>query len=321
MRKSLGFYKSASEAFNEGLIREVLNGSRNGLTINHGEQLFAGVMVTRQIGFNPQMYYWLFATNHRLIIWQHKSLGSVDDLKFSDCEAIEFKDIEDISVGVQKVLGGLPITPCEEIRLEGIVTHLTRTEAPSTKETWYLQDRKSGGLTADRLVQFLKDSASNADCNINIRNRIGTSDKFLAWSGMISLGLGLFVGGPSLMLSEYLANKSGTELNTGIEQPAVSPDRSTEPETRSSDEQIPEIKEEVAIETTCTFKRETDNSAFSFPCKVAYNRELNMGTVEDLDSGNFFGGGWAESRGCLYKDGVATICTENLEWISPDGPI
>ena len=142
MRKFLGFYKSAHEAFYEGLVREVLNGNRDGKTLEEGEEFFAGLKVYRQSGLN-KMAMWLFATNYRLFLWQHKTIGGIDELRLSDCESIEFGDITGIQIQIQKLFGILPVMPFEEVKVAGLVNHIVAHPELPGQECWYLSDQNS----------------------------------------------------------------------------------------------------------------------------------------------------------------------------------
>lgn len=58
-----------------------------------------------------------------------------------------------------------------------------------------------------------------------------------------------------------------------------------------------------------------------FPCSVSFDRKLNMGVIRDLRTGRVYGKEWAESRGCLYREGYGTVCTIEKRWVLPDGSV
>jgi hypothetical protein len=211
MRKALGFYKSATEAFHEGLVPEVLNGTRDGETLRPGEEFFAGIRVLRQWG-HQSMMMWLFATNQRFFVWQHKSIGSIDELLKSDCEAIEFKRLTGCRVGIQKLLRVLPFTPREEVEIKGFVDHIVRDSEPSKEEKWYLTDQRSQ-FNAGRLIGFITDSLSNAGVTSDfIHAQPNQREKAIGWISIISLGLGLFVGAPAWWFYDKHLGPSTQEL-------------------------------------------------------------------------------------------------------------
>lgn len=72
------------------------------------------------------------------------------------------------------------------------------------------------------------------------------------------------------------------------------------------------------LRTQCTLEM-ASRDKFVFPCSVKYDPKLNMGVIKDLNSGRTYGKGWAEGRGCIYKDGYGSICTKGFKWVTPDG--
>ena len=215
MRKSLGFYKDAREAFEEGLVPEVLNGERDGNTLTEGEHFFAGLEVARQMGMHSPMVMWLFATNRRFIIWQHKSIGSIDELFLSDCESIDFAKIHQMKVDVMKLFKALPFMPFEEMQITGEVNHIVRNGDNGKIETWYLRGMRS--FTADRLSRFIADALSNAGVKTHsVIKSVKPYEKAVAWVFLLSL-LGLFVGVPALLISENLIQ------NQEIDAPSTEP--------------------------------------------------------------------------------------------------
>ena len=72
-----------------------------------------------------------------------------------------------------------------------------------------------------------------------------------------------------------------------------------------------------SLNTKCTLEIASGDK-FIFPCSLTYDSDLNMGIIKDLNSGKVYGKGWAEGRGCLYKEGYGSICTAGYEWILPD---
>jgi len=72
------------------------------------------------------------------------------------------------------------------------------------------------------------------------------------------------------------------------------------------------------LTTKCTLKMASGDE-FIFPCELRFDPALNMAVITDLNSGKVYGKGWAEGRGCLYKEGYGEICTEGYKWILPNG--
>ena len=72
------------------------------------------------------------------------------------------------------------------------------------------------------------------------------------------------------------------------------------------------------LTTKCTLTIASGDE-FVFPCSLKFDSNLNMGVIRDLNSGKVYGKGWAEGRGCLYKEGYGNICTEGHKWILPNG--
>ena len=77
---------------------------------------------------------------------------------------------------------------------------------------------------------------------------------------------------------------------------------------------VPASAQELRTQCTLTM---ASKDRFVFPCTVRYNSRLNMGVITDLNSGRTYGDDWAETRGCIYKDGYGSICTKDYEWVSP----
>ena len=75
-----------------------------------------------------------------------------------------------------------------------------------------------------------------------------------------------------------------------------------------------------SLKTQCTLEIASGDK-FLFPCSLSYDPRLNMGVIKNLNSGKTYGRGWAEGRGCLYKEGYGSICTKEFKWILPNGQI
>lgn len=73
-----------------------------------------------------------------------------------------------------------------------------------------------------------------------------------------------------------------------------------------------------SLTTKCTLKMASGDE-FIFPCSLRFDSALNMAVIRDMNSGKVYGKGWAEGRGCLYKEGYGAICTEGYKWILPNG--
>ena len=72
------------------------------------------------------------------------------------------------------------------------------------------------------------------------------------------------------------------------------------------------------LKTKCTLEIASGDK-FIFPCSLTYDSSFKMGVIKDLNSGKVYGKGWAEGRGCSYKEGYGSICTHGYKWILPDG--
>lgn len=239
MRKTLGFYKNATEAFHEGLIPEVLNGKRDGRALLEGEQFFAGLRVLRQQGMHL-MVMWLFSTNKRFLLWQHKTMGSVDELLLSDCESIEFGGIHETRVDIVKLFKILPIAPVEELQIRGEVDHIVRNGDSGQVETWYLRDQKS--TNTRRLVDFISDSFKNAGINSHrTRISINPQEKMVSWISALSLGFGILVGLPALWLSDRtnIADPQSSNHKRVERDSSSSSDKSQDMPVQSSSEMLP----------------------------------------------------------------------------------